>query len=92
MIQTFDIRIAVLIFITYFLLDMLYAYYILCVENKQSFMSSLMAGCVTLLAAFGVVSFSKNMFYAVPLFCGAFAGTYTTMTLKIICDARKPKG
>lgn len=92
MTKTFDTNIAILIFCTYFILDMLYAYYILCVENKQSFMSSLMAGCVTLLAAFGVVSFSKNMFYAIPLFCGAFAGTYTTMRLKIICDARKPKG
>lgn len=88
----FEYNTAVLIFVTYFILDMLYAYYILCVENKQSFMSSLMAGFVTLLAAFGIVSFSKNMFYAIPLFCGAFAGTYTTMKLKIICDARKPKG
>lgn len=73
-----------LIFVTYFILDMLYAYYILCVENKQSFMSSLMAGFVTLLAAFGVASFSKNMFYAMPLFCGAFTGTYFTMKLKEI--------
>lgn len=86
----FDIKTALLIFVTYFILDMLYAYYILCVENKLKFMSSLMAGLVTSLAAFGVVSFSKNMFYVVPLFCGAFFGTYTTIKIKEILDNRKP--
>ena len=80
----FDYNVAFLIFITYFILDMFYAYYILCIENKQNFMSSLMAGLVTSLAAFGVVSFSKNMLYIIPLFLGAFAGTYFTMKLKEI--------
>lgn len=80
----FSIQIAFLIFITYFILDMFYAYYIICIENKQNFMSSLMAGLVTSLAAFGVVSFSKNMVYIIPLFLGAFSGTYATMKLKEI--------
>lgn len=67
---------------------MFYAYYIICIENKQNLMSSLMAGLVTSLAAFGVVSFSKNMFYVIPLFLGAFSGTYFTMKIKQILRDR----
>ena len=80
----FNTSIAILIFTTYFILDMFYAYYILCIESRQNLMSSFMAGMITSLSAFGVVSFSQNMLYVVPLFLGAFAGTYFTMKLKEI--------
>ena len=50
-----------------------------------------MAGMITSLSAFGVVSFSQNMLYVVPLFLGAFAGTYFTMKLKEILQSRKRK-
>jgi hypothetical protein len=43
-----------------------------------------MAGMITSLSAFGVVSFSQNMIYVIPLFLGAFAGTFVTMKLKEI--------
>jgi len=87
----FDINVAILIFITYFILDMFYAYYILCIESRQNLMSSFMAGMITSLSAFGIVSFSKNMIYIVPLFLGAFVGTYVTMKLKEILQSRKRK-
>lgn len=87
----FNISIAILIFTTYFILDMFYAYYILCIESRQNLMSSFMAGMITSLSAFGVVSFSQNMLYVVPLFLGAFAGTYFTMKLKEILQSRKRK-
>ena len=80
----FNTNAALLIFLTYFVLDMFYAYYILCIESRQNLMSSFMAGMITSLSAFGVVSFSKNMLYIIPLFLGAFAGTYFTMKLKEI--------
>jgi len=80
----FNTSIAILIFTTYFILDMFYAYYILCIESRQGLMSSFMAGMITSLSAFGVVSFSQNMLYVVPLFLGAFTGTYFTMKLKEI--------
>jgi hypothetical protein len=87
----FHISVAILIFITYFILDMFYAYYILCIESRKNLMSSFMAGMITSLSAFGVVSFSQNMLYVVPLFLGAFAGTYFTMKLKEILQSRKRK-
>ena len=68
--QKLEINIALLIFTTYFILDMFYAYYILCIESRQNLMSSFMAGMITSLSAFVVVSFSKNMLYVVPLFLG----------------------
>jgi len=89
--NNFDINIAILIFVTYFILDMFYAYYILCIESRQNLMSSFMAGMITSLSAFGIVSFSKNMIYIVPLFLGAFVGTYVTMKLKEILQSRKRK-
>jgi len=70
---------------------MFYAYYILCIESRQNLMSSFMAGMITSLSAFGVVSFSKNMLYIIPLFLGAFAGTYFTMKLKQILQSKKAK-
>jgi hypothetical protein len=93
MIQTnqFDIYFAIIIFITYFILDMFYAYYILCIESRQNLISSFMAGMITSLSAFGIVSFSQNMLYVIPLFLGAFAGTYFTMKLKEILQSRKRK-
>lgn len=87
--NNFDINIALLIFITYFILDMFYAYYILCIESRQNLMSSFMAGMITSLSAFGVVSFSQNMTYVIPLFLGAFAGTFVTMKAKEILQSRK---
>jgi hypothetical protein len=89
--NNFDINIAILIFVTYFILDMFYAYYILCIESRQNLMSSFMAGMITSLSAFGIVSFSKNMMYVIPLFLGAFAGTYVTMKAKEILQSRKRK-
>ena len=89
--NNFDINIAILIFVTYFILDMFYAYYILCIESRQNLMSSFMAGMITSLSAFGVVSFSKNMIYVIPLFLGAFAGTFVTMKTKQILQSRKRK-
>ena len=89
--DTFDINIAIIIFITYFILDMFYAYYILCIESRKNLMSSFMAGMITSLSAFGIVSFSKNMIYIIPLFLGAFAGTYLTMKLKKIWQTEKLK-
>lgn len=48
-----------------------------------------MAGMITSLSAFGVVSFSQNMIYVIPLFLGAFAGTFVTMKTKEILQSRK---
>ena len=90
-ISEFKLSVALLIFSTYFILDMFYAYYILCIESRQNLMSSFMAGMITSLSAFGIVNFSKNMLYVVPLFLGAFAGTYFTMKLKEILQSRKRK-
>jgi len=84
-----NIYLAIIIFITYFILDMFYAYYILCIESRQNLMSSFMAGMITSLSAFGVVSFSQNMTYVIPLFLGAFAGTFVTMKAKEILQSRK---
>lgn len=50
-----------------------------------------MAGMITSLSAFGVVSFSKNMIYIIPLFFGAFSGTLVTMKTKEILQSRKRK-
>jgi capsule polysaccharide export protein KpsE/RkpR len=90
-IDKIDINIVIIIFLTYFILDMFYAYYILCIESRKNLMSSFMAGIITSLSAFGVVSFSKNMVYVIPLFLGAFAGTFVTMKAKEILQSRKRK-
>lgn len=75
----FDLFTAFLIFITYTCIDILYARYIICVNNKRPFNAAILTAIIYSLLAFGVVSYSKNIFYLIPLASGAFLGTYITV-------------
>jgi hypothetical protein len=72
---------AALIFLVYVLVDMLYAYYILCVEARRPFLAASVSAVLYSLLAFGVVSYSKNLLYLFPLATGAWVGTFITVRL-----------
>lgn len=71
-----------LVFWTYILVDIMYAYYIICVGKRRPFRAAIVSSILYSLLAFGVVSYSQNIWYLVPLACGAFIGTFITVWLK----------
>ena len=70
---------AVLILIVYILVDMLYAYYIIQVEQRNPMRAAIVSSVLYSLLAYGVVSYSRNILYLFPLATGAFIGTYLTV-------------
>lgn len=75
----FNFTTAVIIFFTYAIIDILYARYIICVNNKKAIPAAFISSIIYSLLAFGVVSYSKNIYYLIPLASGAFLGTFLTV-------------
>jgi hypothetical protein len=73
---------ATLIFITYVAIDMLYAFYIMCVEERRAVAAAATTSMIYSLLAYGVVSYSHNILYLIPLASGAFFGTLLMVALK----------
>lgn len=71
-----------LVFLTYVVIDMLYAYYIMCVEERRPARAAATTSLIYGLLAYGVVSYSQNILYLIPLTSGAFIGTFITVYLK----------
>lgn len=69
-------------FFTYVVIDMLYAYYIMCVEERRPVVAAATTSLIYGLLAYGVVSYSQNILYLVPLASGAFFGTLFMVTIK----------
>jgi hypothetical protein len=75
----FSLYTAILIFFTYVVIDMLYAYYIILVDCRKPLKAAFVSSIIYSLLAFGVVSYSKNILYLIPLASGAFLGTFLTV-------------
>lgn len=73
---------AALIFFTYVAIDMLYAFYIMCVEERRAVAAAATTSLIYSLLAYGVVSYSQNILYLIPLASGAFFGTLLMVTIK----------
>lgn len=78
----FSYTTAALIFFVYVIVDMLYAYYIICVEKRRPFLAASVSSVLYSLLAFGVVSYSANILYLFPLATGAWLGTFLTVSWK----------
>ena len=70
---------AAVIFVTYVAVDVLYAAYIICVERRQPLRAAAISAVLYSLLAYGVITYSKNPIYLIPLASGAFVGTYLTV-------------
>lgn len=67
---------AATIFVTYVIIDILYAMYVICVGKRQPINAAVVSSFLYSLGAYGVISYSKNPLYVIPLALGAFLGTY----------------
>lgn len=70
---------AAVLFVTYVIVDVLYALYIVCVERRQATRAAAISAILYSLLAFGVVTYSKNTLYLAPIAAGAFVGTFITV-------------
>ena len=70
---------AATIFATYVVIDVLYAWYVICVGARRAAAAACLTAAIYSLLAYGVVSYSANIWYLVPLASGAFVGTYLTV-------------
>jgi len=73
---------AALIFVTYVLIDILYAWYIIAVGKRQAGQAAVASSLLYSLAAYGVITYSRNIAYIAFLAAGAFLGTYIIVKLK----------
>jgi hypothetical protein len=72
---------AAIIFATYVVVDVLYAWYVICVERRRALAAASISSVLYSLLAFGVITYSQNPLYLVPLAAGAFTGTYFTVLM-----------
>jgi hypothetical protein len=79
MIEDFSAVTAAIVFFTYIAVDVLYALYIMCVEARQPLAAAGISALLYSLMAYGVITYSHNPLYLVPLASGAFVGTYLTV-------------
>jgi ABC-type Mn2+/Zn2+ transport system permease subunit len=83
---------AAVIFVTYVAVDILYAWYIICVERRQPLAAAAISAVLYSLLAFGVITYSRNPLYLVPLAAGAFLGTYLTVAWHKRSDQQQSPG
>lgn len=76
LVATFELPMAVLIFGVYAAIDAMYAWYTLTVTDRRPLASANISFVMHFLLAFGVISYTSNPLYIVPLACGSWLGTY----------------
>lgn len=76
---SFNIYLAVGIFVAYVVVDILYVYYTLYVTRLRSLAAANTSVAIYLIAIFGVLNYVNNYLYAVPIAIGAWVGTYVTV-------------
>jgi hypothetical protein len=74
--QTFNIGIALTVFVAYILIDGMYALYTQSIAKKKPVMSATVGALMHFLIAFGVLNYVQNFLYIVPLALGSWIGTY----------------
>lgn len=77
----FNYLTALSIFVIYIFIDALYTLYIINVEKRNAFFAASVSALIYSLLAYGIVNYSKNIWYLIPLSSGAFIGTYITVLL-----------
>lgn len=73
---------AVVVFAAYFFVDFLYAFYTLCVVQKRALAASNSAAVMYFLLAIGVLSYTKNYLYLIPIVGGSWLGTFVLLKWK----------
>lgn len=72
----FDPFIAFALFIAYIVVDGIYAYYTLQVADRNAIAAASSGALMHFLLAAGVLGYTENVLYLLPLAAGSWVGTY----------------
>ena len=72
----------VITFFAIFALDLVYTYYLKCVQNDDALGASFWAVACYLLGGVAVIQYTTNYMMLIPACLGAICGTYTGMKIK----------
>ena len=69
-------------FLALFLLDIVYTYYLKCVQYENALGASIWAVACYLLGSIAVINYTTNHWLVIPAVLGAFFGTYVGMKIR----------
>jgi uncharacterized membrane protein YfcA len=72
----------VVTFLSLFLIDIFYTYYLRAVSEGKALLASSWSIIVTILGAFVVINYTTNHMLLIPAALGAFCGTWVGMKLR----------
>lgn len=81
-IEQFSIATALLVFTAYLIIDAMYAYYILSVDERKPYRAATTGAIMHFLLAFGVLSYVQNFIYIFPIAIGSWLGTFIVIKNK----------
>jgi hypothetical protein len=73
---------ALLVFFAAFGLDIVYTYYLRCVQNNNALGASMWSVACYLLGSVAVINYTSDHWLLIPAFLGAFFGTYAGMRFR----------
>lgn len=76
MLSSFDFGIGALVFVSYILIDALYARYTLSVVKLNEWSAATTGVIIHAFLAFGVINYTQNFLYIIPLLLGSWVGTF----------------
>ena len=69
-------------FLALFLLDIVYTYYLKCVQYENALGASIWSVACYLLGSIAVINYTTNHWLVIPAVLGAFCGTYVGMKIR----------
>lgn len=76
MVDSFDFGIGFLVFFAYIFIDALYAWYTLSVVKLDEWNSATTGVIIHAFLVFGVINYTQNFLYVIPLLAGSWIGTF----------------
>lgn len=74
--QEFSLIYALLVIITSFVVNIVYAIYTMSVVKKNATLSATCSSLIPLLCSVSVISYVENFYYVIPMCLGSFFGTF----------------
>lgn len=88
-VKSIDLSIATLILFAYIITDALYAKYTLDVANHNEYKAASTGAVIHLFIAFGVINYTHNWIYIIPLAIGSWIGTFMMVRKERIKKEKK---
>jgi hypothetical protein len=79
MLHNFSWTTAVIIFVAYFIFDVLYAQYTINVTRGDAFRAANYGTLVYVVSAFGIINYVENYLYLIPMMIGGWIGAYISI-------------